>query len=98
MLSRRLLLKAQTIVPFLARKCTRMSRNISFRTMFPNKPVSIPSELTVNLTPVEDQLCTLLDECRHELARKGKNVECRIAGGWVRDKVSYRMLQYQGLC
>lgn len=51
------------------------------------KSVSIPTTLKVNLTPQEKQLCNLLDGCRVDLLSKGIDVECRIAGGWVRDKV-----------
>lgn len=49
----------------------------------------LPS-LTIQLTEQEDQLCTLLDECSksiHEAKPDSPPVECRIAGGWVRDKV-----------
>ena len=56
---------------------------------FTEKPIPIPEKLEVKLTEVEDQLCTLLDQCRHDLLKKGQDVECRIAGGWVRDKVTY---------
>ena len=42
----------------------------------------------LKLTKEEDQLCTLLDECtKHIKETKGLETECRIAGGWVRDKV-----------
>lgn len=49
----------------------------------------MPEKMEVKLTEVEDQLCTLLDDCRNHLAEtQGKNTTCRVAGGWVRDKVS----------
>ncbi|CEL51664.1 hypothetical protein RSOLAG1IB_00199 [Rhizoctonia solani AG-1 IB] len=45
---------------------------------------------TVTLTKEEDSICTLLDEFTKVLRESGeefKGVECRIAGGWVRDKL-----------
>lgn len=45
----------------------------------------------IELTPVEDNLCTLLHDCTRYLREHYPDlpsVECRIAGGWVRDKVS----------
>jgi tRNA nucleotidyltransferase (CCA-adding enzyme) len=48
----------------------------------------IPGDLKIELTEVENQLCTLLDECCTDLKEtKSINTSCRIAGGWVRDKV-----------
>ncbi|KAL5535282.1 CCA1 [Sanghuangporus sanghuang] len=64
-----------------------MATQVSFNSLFREKPIPVPSELEVNLTPKEDQLCTLLDECKQHLASKGQSVECRISGGWVRDKL-----------
>ncbi|KAI5123757.1 hypothetical protein M0805_000348 [Coniferiporia weirii] len=64
-----------------------MARNYSLNSLFKAIPVPVPSTLQVSLTPEEDQLCTLLDECKQQLESKGQNVECRIAGGWVRDKL-----------
>ncbi|KAG9031485.1 hypothetical protein FRB95_002673 [Tulasnella sp. JGI-2019a] len=48
------------------------------------------SHATVVLTPDEEKLCTLLDECTTALRETRPEldpIECRIAGGWVRDKV-----------
>lgn len=46
------------------------------------------AKMTVKLTKEEEQLCTLLNECTtHIKETKGLETECRIAGGWVRDKV-----------
>ncbi|KAF8610259.1 hypothetical protein BDV93DRAFT_429846 [Ceratobasidium sp. AG-I] len=45
---------------------------------------------TITLTAEEDKVCTLLDEFTKELrggAEEYAGVECRIAGGWVRDKL-----------
>ena len=54
----------------------------------PRQRVPIPQELSVRLTEDEDKLCTLLDDCTRYLRdEKGINTSCRIAGGWVRDKV-----------
>ena len=44
----------------------------------------------ITLTAEEDRLCSLLDDFkRHvqETEPESPQVECRIAGGWVRDKV-----------
>ena len=62
-------------------------RSICLSNLFKETPINLPEKFEVKLTPDEDQLCTLLDECRAHLAAKGQNVECRISGGWVRDKV-----------
>lgn len=44
--------------------------------------------MKIKLTKEEDELCTLLDECTtHIKQTEGLETECRIAGGWVRDKV-----------
>jgi hypothetical protein len=51
------------------------------------RPIANP---TIGLTPLEEQICTLLDECTRKLRQSQPElepVECRIAGGWVRDKV-----------
>lgn len=58
--------------------------------------VTIPGKMEIRLTEAESELCTLLDGCtnwmreRHEI-----NTSCRIAGGWVRDKV--RVIPLSGL-
>ncbi|KAF8061010.1 hypothetical protein FPV67DRAFT_1423258 [Lyophyllum atratum] len=47
-----------------------------------------PSQMTIELTDVENQICTVLDECTKYLKEdKGIDTSCRIAGGWVRDKL-----------
>jgi len=51
--------------------------------------IAIPAEMKVELTDVEDQICVLFDDCANYLRKeKGINTTCRIAGGWVRDKVN----------
>lgn len=51
--------------------------------------VDIPEEMTIRLTDVEAQICTLFDDCSKYLkAENGIETSCRIAGGWVRDKVN----------
>ena len=44
--------------------------------------------MEIKLTEQEDELCALLDECTRSM-KEGEGIEtsCRIAGGWVRDKV-----------
>uniref|UniRef100_A0A0W0G6N6 Poly A polymerase head domain-containing protein n=1 Tax=Moniliophthora roreri TaxID=221103 RepID=A0A0W0G6N6_MONRR len=58
---------------------------------FPRSPVervSAPAETNVELTEVEEKICVLLDRCKKHLeTEKGIHTECRIAGGWVRDKL-----------
>ena len=71
-----------------------MARKLSILGMFRETPIKVPEKLEIKLTPEEDQLYTLLDECKQELQMKGENVECRIAGGWVRDKVSSLFLRF----
>ncbi|KAK0466375.1 uncharacterized protein EV420DRAFT_1261865 [Desarmillaria tabescens] len=54
----------------------------------PPRRVQLPADFKVELTEGEDRLCTLLDECTQYLkAEKGISTSCRIAGGWVRDKL-----------
>lgn len=51
--------------------------------------IEIPANMEVKLSEVEDDICTLLDECTQHMKReKGLDTSCRIAGGWVRDKVN----------
>ena len=65
-----------------------MSRFVSFmRTPLDRNQIHIPDRLDIRLTEVESQLCVLLDDCTKQLAEKGIHTSCRIAGGWVRDKV-----------
>lgn len=63
-----------------------MTRNLSLNALYRENPVHVPETLKVELTAQEDQLFSLLDECKQQLDKEGQNVECRIAGGWVRDK------------
>lgn len=72
-----------------------MSRSVSFLPSSSKSPnlIHIPEKMEVKLTDVEEQLCTLLDECRNHLIQtKGKDTSCRVAGGWVRDKVGVLLL------
>ncbi|KAF9812226.1 hypothetical protein IEO21_06310 [Rhodonia placenta] len=44
--------------------------------------------MEIHLTEQESQLCTLLDECTQYMKEtEGIETTCRIAGGWVRDKL-----------
>ncbi|KAH9891118.1 hypothetical protein C8Q73DRAFT_651598 [Cubamyces lactineus] len=44
--------------------------------------------MEIKLTEQEDELCALLDQCtRHLKENEGIETSCRIAGGWVRDKL-----------
>jgi hypothetical protein len=70
-----------------------MSRSVSFRqTHIEPNPIPIPEHLDIRLTDVESQLCVLLDDCTTHLAGKDIHTACRIAGGWVRDKVGEVLL------
>ncbi|KAF9259623.1 hypothetical protein L218DRAFT_835767, partial [Marasmius fiardii PR-910] len=51
--------------------------------------IVIPEKMEVELTETEEKICLLMDRCRKHLQEvKGIHTECRIAGGWVRDKVN----------
>lgn len=51
--------------------------------------VPLPENLAVHLTEKEDQICALLDDCTKWMKEsRGQETSCRIAGGWVRDKVA----------
>ncbi|KAF4572560.1 CCA tRNA nucleotidyltransferase, mitochondrial [Pleurotus pulmonarius] len=55
------------------------------RTSYPVKP---PEHLQVILTDIEEQICVLVDGCtKHLKNEEGIETTCRIAGGWVRDKL-----------
>ncbi|KAJ7693549.1 hypothetical protein B0H17DRAFT_1159371 [Mycena rosella] len=48
----------------------------------------IPGDMKIELTQTENDLCVLLDECCADLKEsQGLTTSCRIAGGWVRDKL-----------
>ncbi|KAG5652005.1 hypothetical protein H0H81_006620 [Sphagnurus paluster] len=49
--------------------------------------IPVPAEMKIELTEAEKQVCDLLDSCTKSLREKGINTSCRIAGGWVRDKL-----------
>ena len=58
-------------------------------------PAMLVSSQTIHLTPEEDRLCSLLQQFKQHVAKTepdSHQVECRIAGGWVRDKVSLGVL------
>jgi tRNA nucleotidyltransferase (CCA-adding enzyme) len=70
-----------------------MSRSVSSKHAHINRnPIPIPDRLDIRLTDVESQLCNLLDDCTKHLAENGVHTSCRIAGGWVRDKVRELLL------
>ncbi|KAI0286664.1 hypothetical protein BGY98DRAFT_1086711 [Russula aff. rugulosa BPL654] len=65
-----------------------MSRSVSFKhAHIERNSIPIPDRLDIRLTDVESQLCNLLDDCTKHLAENGVHTSCRIAGGWVRDKL-----------
>lgn len=51
--------------------------------------ICIPNKMEVRLTEVESEICTLLNGCVDWMREKHEiSTSCRIAGGWVRDKVN----------
>ncbi|KAF5312426.1 hypothetical protein D9619_003069 [Psilocybe cf. subviscida] len=64
-----------------------LSRRMSLRnTGLPR--IAAPQQLEIDLTETEDTLCNLLNDCAAYLQQeKGISTTCRIAGGWVRDKL-----------
>ncbi|KAI0793297.1 hypothetical protein C8Q75DRAFT_713370 [Abortiporus biennis] len=64
-----------------------MTRNVSLRITTHNR-VPLPDKVQIQLTEPEDHICTLLDECTNWMKETGDTyTSCRIAGGWVRDKL-----------
>jgi tRNA nucleotidyltransferase (CCA-adding enzyme) len=64
-----------------------MSRFIHIKPAISGR-ISSPISTEIALTDLENQICTLLDDCtRHLREEKGLITKCRIAGGWVRDKL-----------
>lgn len=50
--------------------------------------VRAPEPMDIRLTDTESEICTLLDGCTKWMKEeRGIETSCRIAGGWVRDKV-----------
>ncbi|KAL5635434.1 hypothetical protein ACGC1H_004281 [Rhizoctonia solani] len=74
------------------RLMSRLSlQDVRAKTLAATRPTT-PRDIsgTIALTKEEDSICTLLDEFTKDLRGSGeeyKGVECRIAGGWVRDKL-----------
>ncbi|KAF8525196.1 hypothetical protein BU17DRAFT_84117 [Hysterangium stoloniferum] len=65
-----------------------MSSGLSYTSLFPRHRARLSSNnMTINLSDVESQLCTLLDEFTQQLRTENQVIECCIAGGWVRDKL-----------
>ncbi|KZV76945.1 hypothetical protein PENSPDRAFT_679619 [Peniophora sp. CONT] len=64
-----------------------MATTVSFKPVQPDR-IAIPKDMSVTLSDQESQLCQLLDEFTQQLEQeKGIKTSCRIAGGWVRDKL-----------
>ena len=79
---------AKFLLKLTGKPVTIFRRAMSLRNFYVNR-IEIPTEMKVELTEVEDQMCVLFDDCSEYLRReKGINTTCRIAGGWVRDKVN----------
>jgi tRNA nucleotidyltransferase (CCA-adding enzyme) len=57
--------------------------------------VRVPEKLDIHLTDAESEICTLLDGCTQWMKdERGMETSCRIAGGWVRDKVNAEVPQW----
>lgn len=57
--------------------------------------------MVVKLTETEGKICTNLDEfCKQRAQERPEEepVVCRIAGGWVRDKVGPRICLFRATC
>lgn len=51
--------------------------------------VQVPEKMEIHLTDAENEICTLLDGCTKWMKEQHEmETSCRIAGGWVRDKVN----------
>ena len=69
-----------------------LSRRMSLRNTGLSR-IAAPQQLEIDLTDTEDTLCNLLNDCAGYLKQeKGISTTCRIAGGWVRDKVNPMIL------
>ena len=70
---------------------TLTHRNYSLMAISPRKQRALPiSPMVVNLTQREEELCALVNDFCNEINADqlgDEPVVCRIAGGWVRDKV-----------
>lgn len=85
MLARRLVSTRHTLA------LTTMSRSISLHAKTHSR-IHLPDGARVHLSQHESDLCTLLDECTAWMKEeKGMDITCRVAGGWVRDKVNKRV-------
>ncbi|KAF8823861.1 hypothetical protein HHX47_DHR9000095 [Lentinula edodes] len=79
-------LSASSLRRFIHNQPRRM-RYISLKNAVMDR-VMAPDELKIQLTETEEKICVLLDKCKeYLLAEKGISTTCRIAGGWVRDKL-----------
>lgn len=68
-----------------------LSRRMSLLQLSTQGRVQVPRNSQVQLTEVEEKICLLLDECTTWMKQTGggsNTTTCRIAGGWVRDKVN----------
>ncbi|KAJ7748539.1 hypothetical protein DFH07DRAFT_830133 [Mycena maculata] len=91
----RLALTLNELMPFLLRQITSFilrppKKSVQCRAMaLLRRPRRrIPEDMKIELTALENELCVLLDECCVDLKEtKGLSTSCRIAGGWVRDKL-----------
>lgn len=71
----------------LQRNLPRRQSTMALRN-FPTQRVPIPAEMKVQLSDTEDRICKLLDDyVRDTQGDPSARTICRIAGGWVRDKV-----------
>jgi hypothetical protein len=75
-----------------------MSRSFSLMkdSFVPTRRVNPVKATQITLTDAESQLCSLLREfTSHLKTTANQDVECRIAGGWVRDKVEDRIHRWR---
>lgn len=87
-----LLRPLNAIRPTFSRHLTRYP---SYR---PMTRVQIPENMEIHLNDSENEICALLDGCTKWMkTERGVDTSCRIAGGWVRDKVSSKPITYPSL-
>lgn len=57
-----------------------------------------PDNMKIEVTDEENEVFKLLDECTEYLNNEhGLTTSCRVAGGWVRDKVNYSLELSSGI-
>jgi len=97
-----LVVASRSLIPRIMAQSIPFVRMLHLYTPRPNYPPVKPPELMlVKLTETEGKICANLDEfCKKRAQERPgeEQVVCRIAGGWVRDKVRLRNLHLWDNC